>query len=63
MGGRSGKTRRVAPNARRSVRPFGAGLELLSHVRLRYQEREANDAFIRLTLLVIEEMQRNIKVS
>jgi DNA repair protein RecO (recombination protein O) len=97
-----GKTRGVAPNARRSVRRFGAGLELLSHVRLRYQEREAqdlvrlescelldsffdaqsdyavavafghvaevaeqllpereaNDAFFRLILLVIEEIRR-----
>jgi DNA repair protein RecO (recombination protein O) len=97
-----GKTRGVAPNARRSVKRFGAGLELLSHVRLRYQEREtqdlvrlescelldsffdaqsnydvavafahvaevaeqllpereANDAFFRLILLVIEEMRR-----
>ena len=97
-----GKTRGVAPNARRSVKRFGAGLELLSHVRLRYTEREsqdlvrlescellesyfdaqssydaavafshvaevaeqllpeheANDAFFRLILLVIEEMRR-----
>ena len=97
-----GKTRGVAPNARRSVRRFGAGLELLSHVRLRYQERESrdlvrlescelldsffdaqsdyptavafghvaevaeqllpereeNDAFFRLILLVIEEIRR-----
>lgn len=97
-----GKTRGVAPNARRSVRRFGAGLELLSHVRLRYQERETqelvrlescelldsfvdaqsdypaavafahvaevaeqllperetNDAFFRLILLVIEEIRR-----
>ena len=97
-----GKTRGVAPNARRSVRRFGAGLELLSHVRLRYQEREAqelvrlescellesffdaqsdyevavafshvaevaeqllpereaNDAFFRLILLVLEEIRR-----
>lgn len=39
----AGRTRGVAPNARRSSRRFGAGLELLSHVRLRYQEREARD--------------------
>jgi len=102
FGRAGGKTRGVAPNARRSVRRFGAGLELLSHVRLRYQEREAqdlvrlescelldsffdaqsnydvavafghvaevaeqllpereaNDAFFRLILLVIEEMRR-----
>jgi len=38
-----GKTRGVAPNARRSVKRFGAGLELLSHVRLRYTEREGQD--------------------
>ncbi len=38
-----GRTRGVAPNARRSVKRFGAGLELLSHVRLRYSEREAQD--------------------
>ena len=38
-----GKTRGVAPNARRSVRRFGSGLELLSHVRLRYQEQESRD--------------------
>ena len=38
-----GKTRGVAPNARRSVKRFGAGLELLSHVRLRYTERESQD--------------------
>jgi len=97
-----GKTRGVAPNARRSVKRFGAGLELLSHVRLRYNEREAqelvrlescelldsffdaqsnydaavafahvaevaeqllpereaNDAFFRLILLVIEDIRR-----
>ena len=101
-----GKTRGVAPNARRSVRRFGAGLELLSHVRLRYQEREgqdlvrlescellesffdaqsnydvavafghvaevseqllpereANDAFFRLILLVIEEIRRTNEI-
>lgn len=101
-----GKTRGVAPNARRSVRRFGAGLELLSHVRLRYQEREArdlvrlescelldsffdaqsdyptavafghvaevaeqllpereeNDAFFRLILLVIEEIRRTCEI-
>ena len=38
-----GRKRGVAPNARRSVKRFGAGLELLSHVRLRYSEREARD--------------------
>ena len=98
-----GKTRGVAPNARRSVKRFGASLELLSHVRLRYMEREgqdlvrlescellesyfdaqstydatvafshvaevaeqllpeheANDAFFRLMLLVIEELRRS----
>jgi len=38
-----GRLRGVAPNARRSLKRFGAGLELLSHVRLRYQEQEARD--------------------
>jgi DNA repair protein RecO (recombination protein O) len=38
-----GRTRGVAPNARRSRKRFGAGLELLSHVRLRYLERGARD--------------------
>jgi len=97
-----GRARGVAPNARRSVKRFGATLELLSHVRLRYQEhsardlvrlescelvesffdiqsryevavgssyvaevceqllpeREANDAFFRLVLLVMSEIRR-----
>jgi DNA repair protein RecO (recombination protein O) len=39
----AGKTRGVAPNARRSVRRFGASLELLSHVRLRYSEQESRE--------------------
>jgi len=38
-----GRIRGVAPNARRSVRRFGSGLELLSHVRLRYVEQETRD--------------------
>jgi DNA repair protein RecO (recombination protein O) len=38
-----GRTRGVAPNARRSVKRFGATLELLSHVRMRYQEHAARD--------------------
>jgi DNA repair protein RecO (recombination protein O) len=97
-----GRMRGVAPNARRSRKRFGAALELLSHVRLRYQdhpardlvrlescelldsffeiqsryevaiassyvaevceqllpEREANDAFFRLALLVMTEIRR-----
>jgi DNA repair protein RecO (recombination protein O) len=97
-----GRTRGVAPNARRSLKRFGATLEPLSHVRLRYQdhaardlvrlesaelldsffeiqgqyevavgssylaevcelllpEREANDPFFRLVLLVMEEIRR-----
>lgn len=97
-----GRTRGVAPNARRSLKRFGASLEPLSHVRLRYQEqpaselvrvescellesffdvqsnyevavassymtevceqllpeREANDAFFRLVLLVMGEIRR-----
>jgi DNA repair protein RecO (recombination protein O) len=38
-----GRTRGVAPNARRSVKRFGATLELMSHVRMRYQEHSARD--------------------
>jgi len=38
-----GRTRGVAPNARRSVKRFGSTLEPLSHVRLRYQEHAARD--------------------
>jgi DNA repair protein RecO (recombination protein O) len=97
-----GRTRGVAPNARRSVKRFGASLEPLSHVRMRYQEqpsrelvrvescellesffevqsnyevavgssyvaevceqllpeREANDPFFRLVLLVMSEIGR-----
>lgn len=97
-----GRTRGVAPNARRSRKRFGAALELLSHVRVRYQEhaardlvrlescellesffdiqsnydvavgssyvaevceqllpeREANDSFFRLVLLVMTEIRR-----
>jgi DNA repair protein RecO (recombination protein O) len=97
-----GRARGVAPHARRSVKRFGATLELLSHVRLRYHEtqgrdlvrldscelldsyfdiqgqyevavassyvaevceqllpeREANDPFFRLVLLVMSEIRR-----
>src|SRR6266850_2870409 len=38
-----GRTRGVARNARRSVKRFGAALERLSHVRLRYFEQESRD--------------------
>lgn len=38
-----GKLRGVAPGARRSRRRFGSNLELLSHVRLRYFERESTE--------------------
>jgi len=38
-----GRTRGVAPNARRSLKRFGAALEPLSHVRLRYQDHSARD--------------------
>ena len=38
-----GRVRGVAPNARRSVKRFGASLELLSHVRVRYQEHSQRD--------------------
>ena len=38
-----GRTRGVARNARRSVKRFGAALERLSHVRVRYFEQEARD--------------------
>ena len=38
-----GRTRGVAPNARRSLKRFGAALEPLAHVRLRYQDRPARD--------------------
>ena len=38
-----GRGRGVAPNARRSLKRFGATLELMSHVRLRYQEHSARD--------------------
>ncbi|HWP84746.1 MAG TPA: DNA repair protein RecO [Terriglobia bacterium] len=38
-----GRARGVAPNARRSRKRFGATLEPLSHVRLRYQDRAARD--------------------
>ncbi|MSO21595.1 MAG: DNA repair protein RecO [Acidobacteria bacterium] len=34
-----GRLRGVAPYARRSVKRFGASLEMLSHVRLRYAEK------------------------
>ena len=38
-----GRIRGVARNARRSVKRFGASLERLSHVRVRYFEQEARD--------------------
>jgi DNA repair protein RecO (recombination protein O) len=38
-----GRARGVAPNARRSLKRFGAALEPLTHVRLRYLERPARD--------------------
>ena len=38
-----GRTRGIAPNARRSIKRFGATLELMSHVRMRYQEHSARD--------------------
>lgn len=38
-----GRMRGVAPSARRSIRRFGASLELLSHVRLRFQEKAQRD--------------------
>jgi len=38
-----GRLRGVAPNARRSRRRFGAGLEPLSHVRLWFFEREGHE--------------------
>lgn len=38
-----GRRRGVAKNARRSVKRFGASLERLSHVRLRYFEQESRD--------------------
>lgn len=101
-----GRTRGVARNARRSVKRFGASLELLSHVRVRYfeqeardlvrlescelvqsffetqsdydagvafgyiaeiceqllPEREANDAFFRLLLLVLNEIRRSRRI-
>ena len=38
-----GRTRGIAPNARRSLKRFGATLEPLSHVRLRYQDHSARD--------------------
>ena len=38
-----GRMRGVAKNARRSVKRFGASLERLSHVRLRYFEQESRD--------------------
>jgi DNA repair protein RecO (recombination protein O) len=38
-----GRTRGVAKNARRSVKRFGASLERLSHVRVRYFEQESRD--------------------
>ena len=101
-----GRTRGVAPNARRSLRRFGSSLEPLSHVRLRYvehqnrdlvrlescelvqsffeaqsnyevavaaayiaevceqllPEREANDAFFRLVLLVMNELRRTGRI-
>jgi DNA repair protein RecO (recombination protein O) len=101
-----GRTRGVAPNARRSLKRFGAALELLSHVRVRYQEnggrelvrvescelldsffeaqsdyatavassyvaevcelllpeREANDPFFRLVLLVMNEIRRKHEI-
>jgi DNA repair protein RecO (recombination protein O) len=101
-----GRTRGVAQNARRSIKRFGASLELMSHVRIRYQERpnrdlvrvdscelldsffdtrsnydvavaisyltevcermlperEPNDPFFRLVLLVMEEFRRTGKI-
>jgi len=39
----AGRTRGVARNARRSVKRFGAALERLSYVRMRYFEQEARD--------------------
>ncbi len=38
-----GRRRGVAKNARRSVKRFGAALERLSHVRVRYFEQESRD--------------------
>ncbi|MBI2817505.1 MAG: DNA repair protein RecO [Acidobacteria bacterium] len=38
-----GRTRGVAHNARRSVKRFGASLERLSHVRVRYFEQESRE--------------------
>ena len=101
-----GRTRGVARNARRSMKRFGASLERLSHVRLRYfeqetrdlvrlescellqsffetqsdyaagvafsyiaevceqllPEREANDPFFRLVLLVMNEIRRSGRI-
>jgi DNA repair protein RecO (recombination protein O) len=101
-----GRTRGVAPNARRSQKRFGAALELLSHVRVRFRdhgardlvrvesceliesffdiqgdydvaiassylaevceqllpEREANDPFFRLVLLVMSEIGRTRRI-
>ncbi len=101
-----GRTRGVAQNARRSRKRFGASLELMSHVRIRYRERpnrdlvrvdscelldsffdaqsnydvavatsylsevcermlperEPNDPFFRLVLLVMEELRRTGRI-
>ena len=43
FGRETGRMRGVAPNARRSVRRFGAGLALLSHVRIHFQEHPSRD--------------------
>lgn len=43
FGRETGRMRGVAPNARRSVRRFGAGLALLSHVRVHFQEHQSRD--------------------
>ncbi len=61
----AGRTRGVAPNARRSARRFGASLELLSHVRLRYQEREARDLVLLESCELLEsyfDIQGNYEV-
>ena len=62
----AGRVRGVARNARRSLRRFGAALELLSHVRLRYSEQAARD-LVRLDscelLQSFFETQRNYEAS
>ncbi len=62
----AGRVRGVARNARRSVRRFGAALELLSHVRLRYFQQETRD-LVRLDscelLQSFFETQRNYEAS